>query len=120
MAKILAIDDEPDILALIKNSLRKDGHIVATVEGTDEVEFSTLADFDLILLDVMMPETDGFLFCQKIRSMIDCPILFVTAKSLEMDIMYGLGLGADDYITKPFSPEELSLRIKRLLLKSKS
>lgn len=111
MAKILAIDDEPDILALIKNSLQKDNHVVVTAVNVDEVEPDSITDYDLILLDVMMPGTDGFTFCRRIREIVDCPILFLTAKTMETDIMNGLGLGADDYITKPFGTGELRARV---------
>ena len=111
MAKILAIDDESDILALIKNSLKKDNHVVITAESAEEVDTDRIADYDLILLDVMMPETDGFTFCRKIRDIVGCPILFLTAKTMETDIMNGLGLGADDYITKPFGTGELRARV---------
>lgn len=111
MAKVLAVDDEPDILALIKNSLQKDNHVVITAINVDEVEPDSITDYDLILLDVMMPGTDGFTFCRKIREIVDCPILFLTAKTMETDIMNGLGLGADDYITKPFGTGELRARV---------
>lgn len=111
MARILVIDDEPDILALIKNTLKKDEHLVTTAESTEKVDLSSLVNYDLILLDIMMPGTDGFTFCNKIRHIVDCPILFLTAKTMEADIMYGLGLGADDYITKPFGMGELRARV---------
>lgn len=111
MARILVIDDEPDILALIKNTLRKDEHLVTAAESPEKVELSSLINYDLILLDIMMPGTDGFTFCNKIRYIVDCPILFLTAKTMEADIMYGLGLGADDYITKPFGMGELRARV---------
>lgn len=111
MAKILAVDDEPDILVFIKNSLQKDHHVVITAERAEEVETDCLADYDLILLDVMMPGTDGFSFCLKIREFVDCPILFLTAKTMETDIMNGLGSGADDYIAKPFGMGELRARV---------
>ncbi|WP_165413966.1 response regulator [Clostridium estertheticum] len=100
MAKILVIDDEPDILALIKNILQKDNHLVTTVVNPEKILTSEFSNFDLILLDVMMPGMDGFTFCKEIRGIVDCPIIFLTAKTMEIDIMYGLGLGADDYITK--------------------
>lgn len=111
LAKILAIDDEPDILALIENSLEKDGHTVAAAKSAVEVDVEKLTDYDLIILDVMMPGIDGFTFCRKIRGLVDCPILFLTAKTMEADIMNGLGLGADDYITKPFGTGELRARV---------
>lgn len=119
MAKILAIDDEEDILALIKNSLQKDCHNVTTAVSADAVNADSLSDYDLILLDVMLPGTDGFSFCKKIRDIVDCPILFLTAKTMETDITDGLNLGGDDYITKPFSTGELRARVNAHLRREK-
>lgn len=111
MANILAVDDDAAILTLIKNTLRKDGHnITCASEITDDLRAS-LPQYDLILLDVMMPGTDGFTFCQEIRTIVDCPILFLTAKVFESDVDYGFSLGADDYIKKPFSIVELRARV---------
>lgn len=112
MARILAIDDDAGILALIKNALRKDGHEVTCLSEVTEDLVDRLSFYDLILLDVMMPGIDGFTFCQKIRAYVDCPILFLTAKGLEEDVDYGFSLGADDYIKKPFSIVELRARIQ--------
>lgn len=111
MAAILAVDDEAAILELIKNGLQKDGHLVSTYVAAGQVPMDKLGSFDLVILDVMMPEMDGFAFCEKIRSLIDCPILFLTAKTMESDITFGLGLGADDYLTKPFRITELRARV---------
>ncbi|WP_445479717.1 response regulator transcription factor [Lysinibacillus irui] len=111
MSNILVVDDEEDILMLIKNSLRTDDHLVTIVSEPTEVAKIDLGIFDLILLDVMMPTIDGFTLCGQIRHAVDCPILFLTAKSLEEDVMYGLGLGADDYLTKPFGIGELRARV---------
>ena len=119
MANILAIDDEPDILALIKRVLEKDSHLVTTTESPDQINLKTLNYYNLILLDVMMPGTDGFSFCQKVRDLVDCPILFLTAKTMESDVMYGFGLGADDYVKKPFNTEELRARINAHLRREK-
>lgn len=119
MAKILAVDDEKDILVLIKNALAKDEHLVTTITNALEVNKMDLGTFDLLLLDVMMPEIDGFTLCREIRHAVDCPILFLTAKSLEEDLMYGLGLGADDYIIKPFGIGELRARINAHLRREK-
>ncbi len=110
MANILAIDDEPDILNMIWKILCKDGHIVEMMSEPSTIEkWGKGMDtgikpehFDLILLDVMMPRTDGFELCRKIRSRVDCPIVFLTAKTDESSLVYGLGVGADDYICKPF------------------
>ena len=111
MARLLVIDDEKAILDLVKNSLEKDGHIVTVCESVADVTINALKNYDLILLDIMMPDVDGFMFCKKIRGIVDCPILFLTAKVMETDIVYGLGIGADDYITKPFRIGELRARV---------
>ena len=111
MANILAVDDEAAVLTLIKNILQKDGHFVTTVADSNKISVLQLGVFDLILLDVMMPGTDGFTLCKTIRGSVDCPILFLTAKAMENDIMVGLGEGADDYILKPFGPGELRARV---------
>lgn len=111
MANILAVDDEQDILTLINNALKKDGHQVRVVQNPQQVDFEHLVGYDLILLDVMMPGIDGFTLCSKIRDWANCPILFLSAKTMEKDIMYGLDLGADDYITKPFGLGELRARV---------
>ena len=102
LTHLLVVDDEVSILELIKNSLGKDGYLITVCQNADDVDIKKLHFYDLILLDVMMPGTDGFEFCKQIRNMVDCPILFLTAKTLEEDILFGLGIGADDYITKPF------------------
>lgn len=100
------------VLTLIKNALQKDGHQVTCAEKiTKELE-SQLLSYDLILLDVMMPEMDGYTFCQNIRNLVNCPILFLTAKNSEEDVTFGLALGGYDYIRKPFSIIELRARIQ--------
>ena len=111
MAHILAIDDEEGILKIIKSALEKEGHNVVTV--TDAISFpeEDYVKYDLILLDVMMPKIDGFSLCKKIRTLVDCPIIFLTAKTMEQDIVMGLSLGGDDYIAKPFGISELRARV---------
>lgn len=111
MNKILVIDDEPGITSLIKRGLERENYTVITYNSCKDVNLSTLNDFNLIILDVMMPDVDGFAFCKQIRNIISCPILFLTAKTLEQDIIYGLAIGADDYITKPFSIKQLCARV---------
>ena len=108
---ILMIDDERAILELVKNGLRKDGHFVTAYTSAAQVPLDKLNRYDLIILDIMMPDVDGFSYCDKIRSLVDCPILFLTAKTMEHDITFGLGLGADDYLTKPFRIAELRARV---------
>lgn len=111
MAAILMVDDEKPILDLVKNGLEKDGHLVTLYLSAAQVPFDILNRYDLIILDIMMPDIDGFTYCNKIRSLVDCPILFLTAKTMENDITFGLGLGADDYLTKPFRIAELRARV---------
>ncbi len=111
MAHILAIDDDEAMLALIKNTLRKDGHDVDCISKITADLKERLIAYDLILLDVMMPDADGYAFCREIRDLTDAPILFLTARSLEEDVDFGFSVGADDYIKKPFSILELRARI---------
>lgn len=111
MANILAVDDDTAILDMIENILRKDGHVVTKVNDPLIVDSEKLQRFDLILLDIMMSGTDGFALCAKIRKLVDCPILFLTAKTEENSLVTGLSLGADDYILKPFGVRELRARI---------
>ena len=111
MANILAVDDEQPILELIKNGLQKDGHMVTGYVSAEQVPLNHLNRYDLIILDIMMPGMDGFSLCEKIRSMVDCPILFLTARGEDEDVLNGLGAGGDDYLTKPFELEELWVRI---------
>lgn len=111
MANILAVDDDTAILDMIENILKKDGHVVTKVSDPLIVDSEKLQRFDLILLDIMMSGTDGFALCSKIRKLVDCPILFLTAKTEENSLVTGLSLGADDYILKPFGVRELRARI---------
>lgn len=105
------IDDDKGILELIRRALAREGHEVTLLEDPLKLEYEKLDRYQLILLDVMMPGLDGFALCRRIRDRVDCPILFVTAKTAEKDLMEGLGLGGDDYITKPFGIGELRARV---------
>ncbi|MCB5713783.1 response regulator transcription factor [Lactonifactor longoviformis] len=111
MANILAVDDETAILTMIQKILSRDGHQVTVVSDSQMLEAVQLEQFDLILLDIMMPGKDGFTVCKEIRGKTDCPILFLTAKMQEQSLVYGLQTGADDYICKPFGANELRARI---------
>lgn len=111
MINILAIDDDEAILSLFRRVLEKEGYIVHTVNRPEEVWKLELHQYQLILLDVMMPGKEGFSLCEEIREQADCPILFVTAKTEEKDLMKGLGVGGDDYISKPFGIGELRARV---------
>ena len=111
MARIIVVDDSEDICRLLKRALEKDGHSVTALPDTQELDEKLCKAADLILLDVMMPGEDGVAACGRIRAFTDCPILFLTAKTLENDITFGLGIGADDYLTKPFRIAELRARV---------
>lgn len=111
MANILIVDDEVDMLNLIKRVLEKDNHYITFIKHSKDILNIDFRTYDLLLLDIMMPDMDGFEVCKQIRSFVDCPIIFLTAKTQEADIVHGLGLGGDDYITKPFGANELRARI---------
>ena len=111
MAKILVVDDDTAILDMIGTILNKDGHLVTKVSDPLEINMEKVNLYDLILLDIMMPGMDGFALCSRIRKLVDCPILFLTAKTEESSLVNGLSLGADDYISKPFGVMELRARV---------
>lgn len=111
--KILIVDDEPGIIKMLETILRKEGYtaIGCAFTGQEALEQVHQHSYDLIVLDVMLPDTDGFELCQKIRQHTSVPILFLTARSSDLDKLTGLGIGGDDYITKPFNPLEVAARI---------
>lgn len=111
--KILVVDDEKSIVDILKLNLQNEGYTVfEAYDGEEAVLKATNLDPDLILLDVMLPKLDGFSVCKKIRETSAVPILMLTAREEEVDKVLGLELGADDYVTKPFSVRELMARIK--------
>ena len=113
MSKILIIEDEVAIADLEKDYLELSGFEVAIENAGDTgLERALKEEFDLVVLDLMLPGMDGFDVCKKIREEKDIPILMVSAKKDDIDKIRGLGLGADDYMTKPFSPSELVARVK--------
>ncbi len=111
MAHILVVDDDGDLCALLKTALERDGHQVSACRDGRRVDEAACRWADCILLDVMMPGEDGFALCRRIRDLADCPILFLTAKTQEADVLTGLGVGGDDYLTKPFRIAELRARV---------
>lgn len=111
MIEILVIDDDRGILEVVRKALSRENYRVTALDDPLKVNEKDLARYQLILLDVMMPGIDGFELCRKIRDRVDCPILFLTAKNEEKDVMEGLGIGGDDYITKPFGIGELRARV---------
>jgi two-component system alkaline phosphatase synthesis response regulator PhoP len=117
MARILVVEDEPDIALGLQQDLRLEGYDVEVVgDGQSAIDRAETGSFDLILLDVMLPGKDGFAVCRELRrGGTQTPIIVLTAKSHEAEKVLGLELGADDYVTKPFSPMELRARIKAAL-----
>lgn len=113
MKKILIVEDDPAIAAIERDYLEIDHFAVEiAAEGISGLQRALAGGFDLILLDLMLPGLDGFSVCRKLREKLDIPILLVTAKQEDIDKIRGLGLGADDYIEKPFSPSVLVARVK--------
>ena len=111
MAHILVVDDDSDMRALVRGALERDGHAVTALACGAQVTPEHCAWAHCILLDVMMPGEDGFAVCRRIRAETDAPILFLTARTDEPSVLTGLGLGADDYLTKPFRIAELRARV---------
>ena len=119
MARILIVDDEPNIVLALELLMKREGYEVLTVDDGQKV-FEVLKEFspDLILLDIMLPKMDGYEVCQRIRaeaSLKDISIIMLTAKGREVEKEKGLALGADYYITKPFSTREVIMKVKEVL-----
>lgn len=113
LKKILVVDDEKPISDIVKFNLSKEGYEVFTAfDGEEAIEMVSEVEPDLILLDLMLPKKDGLEVCREVRKSYDTPIIMVTAKDSEIDKVLGLELGADDYVTKPFSNRELVARVK--------
>lgn len=120
MKKILVVDDEQSIVTLLEFNLQKAGfEVIKTGDGPTAVTLAETEKPDLIVLDIMLPGMDGMEVCKKLRmEKINTPILMLTAKDEEFDKILGLELGADDYMTKPFSPREVVARVKAILRRS--
>ena len=114
---VMLVDDEPDILDLLEKSLILEGfnNITKIGNGLSAVETCKKIQPDIIVLDVMLPDIDGYEVCKQIREFSHCPILFLSAKNDELDKILGLAVGGDDYVTKPFSPKEIAYRVKAQL-----
>jgi len=114
--RILLVDDEESLQKLLSYPLRSDGYeVVAAADGQEALDRFDEGQFDLVVLDVMLPRVDGFDVCRKLRARSAVPIIMLTAKAEEFDKVLGLELGADDYITKPFSMREFRSRVKAVL-----
>ncbi len=121
MSKILVVDDDREIASLIGDCLYDEGYdVVLAYDGENAIEnIYSNPDIEMIILDIMMPKMDGLDVCKKIREKVNCPIIFVSAKSKTLDKLLGLEIGADDYIEKPFVVEELVARVKAHLRREK-
>lgn len=116
MAKILVVDDEPNIREVVGLYLRRDGHaVVAAADGEEALDLHRRTEPDLVVLDLMLPKLSGIEVCRRIQAERRVPLIMLTARGEEEDRIVGLGLGADDYVVKPFSPRELAARVGAVL-----
>ncbi|MGL4742574.1 MAG: response regulator transcription factor [Sarcina sp.] len=118
---ILIVEDELRIIILLRDYLKKDGFIVIEAsDGEEALKSFSETNIDLVILDIMMPKIDGFEVCKTIRSVSNIPIILLTAREEEEDKLLGYELGADDYVTKPFSPKVLVAKVKALLKRTQT
>jgi two-component system OmpR family response regulator len=116
MAVILVADDDGHIREVVRFALEKAGHrVIEAADGTAALRCCAEEPVDVVVLDIIMPELDGIAVCRKLRERSSVPILFLSSRDDELDRILGLEMGADDYVTKPFSPRELAARVKALL-----
>ncbi len=121
MYKLLTVDDEEMIRKLIRKYAEFEGHeVYEAADGMEAVRLCRENDFDMIIMDIMMPELDGFSACREIRKIKDTPIIMLSARGEEYDKINGFELGIDDYVVKPFSPRELMLRVDAILKRSRA
>lgn len=120
MYKVLVVDDEMKIRTLIRKYAEFEGHkVVEAADGMEAVNLCKCQTFDIIIMDIMMPELDGFSACKEIRKFSQTPMLMLSARGEEYDKIHGFELGIDDYVVKPFSPKELMMRIDAIMKRSK-
>ncbi len=121
MYKILVVDDEPKIREVIKEYAEFSGYeVTEAADGMSAVGLCKLNDYDLIIMDIMMPKLDGFSACKEIKRTKDIPIIMLSARGEEYDKLFGFELGIDDYVVKPFSPKELMARVNAVLSRKKA
>ena len=119
-ATILVVDDEPVMVRLLKASLEGAGfRVLSASDGEEAISAAQREQPDLLILDIMLPKLDGFAVCRAVREFSRAPVLMLTARTTEVDLLHGFEAGADDYLTKPFSTAELMVRIQALLRRSK-
>lgn len=120
MYKLLVVDDEKMIRELIKKYATFEGHeVVEAADGMEAIAKCKEETFDLIIMDVMMPELDGFSACREIKKFTETPILMLSARGEEYDRIHGFEIGVDDYVVKPFSPKELMMRVNAIIKRGK-
>jgi DNA-binding response OmpR family regulator len=120
MPKILVVDDEPKILRIVEHCLTREGYEVSTaMDGQQAIEQFQRQEYNLIVLDLALPIVDGFQVCRTIRETSSVPIIILSVRDQELDKILGFNLGVDDYLTKPFSPVELCLRVKAIFRRTK-
>ncbi len=120
-ARILVAEDDPKQSHLIRAYLEREGHsVLVASDGRVAIDLSRSRNPDLVVLDLMLPEVDGLDVCRVLRAESDVPILMLTARSTEPDLLLGMDLGADDYMTKPYSPRELAVRVRALLRRART
>ena len=118
--KVVVVDDEKPIADILEFNLKKEGYdVFCAYDGNDAVDLIYEEEPDIVLLDIMLPGRDGMEVCREVRKKFEMPIIMLTAKDSEIDKVLGLELGADDYMTKPFSPREVVARVKAILRRSK-
>ncbi len=119
MTRVLVVDDEPIVREVVCSYLRRDGYeTIETGDGDEALRLLESDAFGLVVLDIMVPGVDGLEICRRIRATSELPVILLTARGEEADRIVGLELGADDYVTKPFSPRELAARVKAVLRRS--
>ncbi|ADU21152.1 MULTISPECIES: response regulator transcription factor [Ruminococcus] len=121
MAKILAVDDEAKIRTIIREYAEFEGYEVAeAADGMEAVEMVKNDDFDIIVMDIMMPRLDGYSACKEIQKIKKIPVIMLSARGEEYDKLFGFEIGIDDYMVKPFSPKELMARVRAVLNRAKA
>lgn len=121
MPRILIVDDEPKIAELINKYATFEGYDTVEVnDGMKAIEICKVEDFDIIVMDIMMPELDGFSAVREIRKTKDTPVIMLSARGEEYDRIHGFEVGADDYVVKPFSPKELVMRVEAILKRTQN
>lgn len=120
MPKVLVVDDDPKILKVVDHSLKREGYeVITALDGSQAIEQFHRQEPDLVVLDLMLPHVDGFQVCRTIRETSSIPIIILSVRNEELDKILGYNLGVDDYLSKPFSPVELNLRVKAVLRRTR-